>query len=493
MLNRTILKTLPAGVSAPGYDPATIRTGIVHFGVGNFFRAHEAFYVDRCLALAGQQDWGIAGVGLTAGARSERKASQFTEQDCLYSLTEAAPDGARAVRVIGALHAYLLAPADPTAVLDLLADPAVRIVSMTITEGGYNIDETTGAFRLHNAAVRADLAADALPTTIFGFVVEALARRRAAGSGPFTVLSCDNLRHNGDVARTAFLGFAQARDPDLAAWIEAHVTFPNGMVDRITPSVDDAIARTLNAASGLDDALPLVAEDFTQWVVEDRFCAGRPGLEKAGVQFVADVTGYEHVKVRMLNASHILLAFPGILLGYRQVDEALRDRDLARFVNAYLELDVIPRLDSPAGLDPQDYRRSILRRFSNPAMADQLLRIGGDGSSKIQVFWTETVRRVLSDGGDLRRIAFGIAAYLEALRGMDETGEQYTPAEPTLDAAQLELADAEDLRAALALPAFDGWRDVRSVALTDAIVAAREAIRAIGVRAALTECGGLPA
>ncbi|MFS3137309.1 hypothetical protein ACLRDC_18385, partial [Gluconacetobacter sacchari] len=213
---------------------------------------------------------------------------------------------------------------------------------------------------------------------------------------------------------------------------------------------------------------------------------------KAGVQFVTDVTGYEHVKVRMLNASHILLAFPGILLGYRQVDEALRDPDLARFVNAYLELDVIPRLDAPPGLDPQAYRRDVLRRFSNPAMADQLLRIGGDGSSKIQVFWTETVRRVLSDGGDLRRIAFGIAAYLEALRGVDETGARYTPAEPTLDAAHLALADAVDLHAALALPAFDGWRDAQSPALTDGIVAARKAIRDSGVRAALAQYGGLP-
>ncbi|NVN13342.1 mannitol dehydrogenase family protein, partial [Nguyenibacter vanlangensis] len=355
-----------------------------------------------------------------------------------------------AVRVIGALRAYLLAPSDPHAVLDLLADPAIRIVSMTITEGGYNIDETTGRFRLDTPAVQADLAGDAPPATIFGFVVEALARRRAAGAGPFTVLSCDNLRHNGDVARTAFLGYARARDAGLAEWIERHVTFPNAMVDRITPSVDAAIAAELNAASGLDDALPLVAEDFTQWVVEDAFCAGRPALEQAGVQFVDDVTGYEQVKVRMLNASHILLAFPGILLGYRHVDEALRDPDLERFVNAYLERDVIPRLTAPEGLDPQEYRRSVLSRFSNPAMADQLLRVGGDGSSKVQVYWTETVRRTLADGGDLSRIAFGIAAYLEMLRGKDESGAAYTPFEPTLDPARIALAGADDLAAGLA-------------------------------------------
>lgn len=484
-MNRTILESLPAGISAPGYDPSAIRTGIVHFGVGNFFRAHEAFYVDRCLGLPGQQGWGIAGVGLTGGARSERKAETFRAQDCLYSLTEAAPDGARAVRVIGALRAYLLAPSDPHAVLDLLADPAIRIVSMTITEGGYNIDETTGRFRLDTPAVQADLAGDAPPATIFGFVVEALARRRAAGAGPFTVLSCDNLRHNGDVARTAFLGYARARDAGLAEWIERHVTFPNAMVDRITPSVDAAIAAELNATSGLDDALPLVAEDFTQWVVEDAFCAGRPALEQAGVQFVDDVTGYEQVKVRMLNASHILLAFPGILLGYRHVDEALRDPDLERFVNAYLERDVIPRLTAPEGLDPQEYRRSVLSRFSNPAMADQLLRVGGDGSSKVQVYWTETVRRTLADGGDLSRIAFGMAAYLEMLRGKDESGAAYTPFEPTLDPARIALAGADDLAAGLALPAFDGWRDVQTPALTQAIVAARHAIRTQGVRASL--------
>ncbi|GBQ30346.1 mannitol dehydrogenase family protein [Gluconacetobacter azotocaptans] len=485
MMNRTILDNLPAGVSAPGYDPSAIGTGIVHFGVGNFFRAHEAFYVDRCLALPGQQGWGIVGVGLTDGARSAAKADSFRAQDCLYSLTEAAPDGSRTVRVIGALRDYLLAPADPAAVLDRLSDPATRIVTMTITEGGYNIDETNGTFRLDTPAVRADLDGDGLPTTIFGFVVEALARRRAAGAGPFTIVSCDNLRHNGDVARTAFLGYAQARDPALAAWMAENVTFPNGMVDRITPTVDQTIAAGLNAASGLDDALPLVAEDFTQWVLEDKFCAGRPALEQVGVEFVDDVTGYEQVKVRMLNASHIMLAFSGILLGYRLVHDTLTDPDLARFVNAYLEQDVIPRLTAPAGLDPEAYRRSVLSRFSNPAMADQLLRIGGDGSSKVQVYWTETVRRALAADGDLSRIAFGIAAYLEMLRGVDEAGDSYTPFEPTLNAAHIALVRDDDLAAALALPAFDGWRDVQTPELTNAIVTARRAIRDKGVRAAL--------
>ncbi len=206
MLNETTLKHLPAGVQAPHYQLAEVGRGIVHFGVGNFFRAHEAWYVDRCLALPGQSEWGIVGVGLSGGARSEAKARAFQQQDCLYSLTEVTADGVRTVSVIGALREYLLAPANPDAVLDRLVDPKTRIVSMTITEGGYNIDEETGRFRLDTPAIRADLDNPRQPATVFGYVVEALRRRRAAGTGPFTVLSCDNLRSNGHVAHEASWG-----------------------------------------------------------------------------------------------------------------------------------------------------------------------------------------------------------------------------------------------------------------------------------------------
>ncbi|GBQ16442.1 polyol:NADP oxidoreductase [Komagataeibacter rhaeticus] len=485
MLKETTLNHLPAGVQAPQYRRAEVGRGIVHFGVGNFFRAHEAWYVDRCLALPGQSAWGIVGVGLNGGRRGEAKAHEFQQQDGLYSLTEVAADGARRVSVIGALREYLLAPADPEAVLRRLADPGTRIVSMTITEGGYNIDEKTGEFRLDAPAIQADLANPRRPATVFGYVVEGLRRRREAGVAPFTVLSCDNLRSNGHIAHTAFVGYARALDADLAAWINANVTFPCSMVDRITPGVDTATRNALNEASGLEDDLPVLAEDFSQWVLEDRFCNGRPALEKVGVEFVDDVAGYEQVKVRMLNAGHILLGALGLLLGYRYAHETVEDADLERFANAYWTLDAMPLIDAPAGVDLDVYRRRLLSRFSNRAVADTLLRICSDGASKVQVFWTDTVRRALARGHDLERIAFGIAAYLEMLRGRDERDETYSPVEPTLDADQLALVNATDLAAALALPAFDGWRDMDTTALDQAVVRARRAIREHGVRAGL--------
>lgn len=486
MITRKTLDALPKGVHGPRYDIDAVTPGIVHFGVGNFFRAHQAYYIDHAMGLEGASlDWGIIGVGLTAGERSERKAETFRAQDCLYSLTETAASGESHVRIIGALRGYELAPGSESAVLDTLSAPEIRIVSMTITEGGYNIDENTGEFRGDTEAVRHDLAHPDKPRTIFGFVVEALRRRRDAGVGAFTVMSCDNLRHNGDVAKRAFLGFAKARDADLAAWIEANATFPNGMVDRITPTVSGKIAKRLNDDSGLDDALPLVAEDFTSWILEDRFCAGRPPLERVGVKFVPDVTPYEHVKIRILNASHIMLAFPGILLGYEHVHEALEDPDLKALLSAYLDRDVLPQIEAPPGVDLQEAKAQVLSRFSNAAMADQLLRVGSDGCSKVQVFWTETVRRSLAADRDLSRIAFGIAAYLEVLCGRNERGDTFELSEPTYGDAQRALAKDSDLAAGLKLPAFDAWRDVDHARLDAAVLQARRTIREKGVRAAL--------
>lgn len=257
------------------------------------------------------------------------------------------------------------------------------------------------------------------------------------------------------------------------------------MVDRITPGVDAATCRALNEASGLDDELPVLAEDFSQWVLEDKFCNGRPALEKVGVEFVQDVAGYEQVKVRMLNAAHILLGSAGLLLGYRYAHETVEDADLERLANAYWTQDAMPQIDAPAGVDLDAYRRRLLSRFSNPAVADTLLRICSDGASKVRVFWTDTVRRSLASGHPLDRIAFGIAAYLEMLRGRDEKGQAYTPIEPTLDADELALARADDLSAGLALSAFDGWRDMDTTALDAAVIAARRSIRARGLRASL--------
>lgn len=349
MLTLGNIGNVTSSVQLPDYNPLDIKNGIVHFGVGNFFRAHEALYIDEILKA--EPTWGIVGVGLTSSDHSSKKAAMFKVQDCLYSLTECAPTGQRSVRIIAALRDYLLAPQEPEKVLEHLSNPDIRIVSMTITEGGYNINEATGEFDLDTPSVQNDLKTPEKPQTVFGYVVEGLRRRRNAGVKAFTIMSCDNLRHNGDVARKAFLGFARARDPELAAWIEQNATFPNAMVDRITPTVTAEIAQQLNTESGLDDTLPVVAEDFHQWVLEDNFANGRPDLARVGVQLVSDVTDYEHVKIRMLNASHIMLSFPAILLGYAHVDQAVKDPALKGNVENFLTRDVIPTLKAPQGVD----------------------------------------------------------------------------------------------------------------------------------------------
>ncbi len=453
--------------------------------MGNFFRAHEAYYVEKVLGLPGQHQWGIVGVGLTSGERSKKKADDFTAQNCLFSLTETAPSGESKRSVIGALRDYILAPEKPDAVLNLLSDPGIKIVSMTITEGGYNINEHTGEFDLENDAVQRDLANPEAPSTIFGYVVEGLRRRRDAGNRAFTIMSCDNLRHNGNVARKAFLGFARARDPELASWIEANATFPNAMVDRITPTVSPAIAERLNRESGLDDLLPLVAEDFTQWVIEDEFADGRPAFEKVGVQMVEDVTDYEFMKIRMLNASHIFLAFSGLLLGYDHIDESINDPDLRKLVEAYLDTDVIPTLKAAPGEDLEKYKESVISRFSNPAMADQNLRIGSDGQSKVQVFWTVTIQNLLKGKLSIDRVAYGLAAYLEMLRGKNEKGGSFEPIEPTFTEETWKIAKSDDLEAGFALPAFDGWRKLNHEELDAKVIEKRRIIREKGVKAAL--------
>lgn len=487
MLTYDGLKSLPQNVVGPAYDVRKVTSGIVHFGVGNFFRAHLGYYVDRVLALPDQQGWGITGVGLRSGGNSDRKAEEFQAQEGLYSLTEIAADGKAEIRVMGCLRGYLQAPDEPEKVLALLADKATKIVSMTITEGGYNIDETTGEFRTSLPAVQKDLADPKNPRTIFGFVVEGLRRRREAGHGGLTIMSCDNLRHNGDVSRKAFVGYARAVDADLAAWIEQNVTFPNAMVDRITPSVSDEDKAKLNERSGLDDLQPLLSEDFIQWVIEDKFAAGRPAFEKVGVEFTDQVSAYEHAKIRMLNSSHLILSAAGMLLNLKLVDEVLREPRVHKFVDSVLEKDVIPTLKAPPGVDLHKYKATLLTRFSNAAMADQVARIASDATSKAQVFWTETVRAVLEGGRDRTRIVYCMALLLELLRGKNEKGEKIALQEPFLSEEQLKIAASDDLSESINLPAFDGWRDLLTPEIKKEIAHNRELIRKEGVLFSLPE------
>ncbi|WP_207388317.1 mannitol dehydrogenase family protein [Lichenihabitans psoromatis] len=453
-LSQTTLDRLGESIELPPYDRALVDVGIVHFGVGNFHRVHQAVYIDRCLRDPQARGWGICGVELIDSEANRAKADAYLAQDRLFTVTEFAPDGSAVTHVIGAMVDYRHAPADAEAVLAIMVSPQTRIISLTITEGGYNIDETTGAFDLTSPAVAQDLAGGA-PSTAFGFIVEALRRRRASGTGPFTVMSCDNLRHNGDTARLAVVSFAKALDHELAAWIDTTVTFPNSMVDRIAPQVPAAMRDELNRRSGIEDAVPAMSESFMQWVIEDRFAAGRPSLDTVGVEIRDDVVAFEFMKGRMLNACHMLLSYPGLLCGYRIVHNAMGDDRLRRLLETFLDRDVIPNLEGPQGVSLEAYKSAVLERFANPAVNDQLLRIAHDGAAKIPVFHSKTIEMLLSRDGDLRREAYFLACFERYLRGRDDKGDSFLVNEPRLTPADHALLKSHDPLALLRTSPFE--------------------------------------
>jgi mannitol 2-dehydrogenase len=394
----------------PGYDRSRVATGVVHFGVGGFHRAHQAMYHDRLLR-AGASEWGICGVGVLESDR--RMAEVMRAQRGLYTLVEKPSSGEPRARTIGALTEYLFAPDDPQAVIEKVAAPSTRIVSLTITEGGYGLDDH---------AVLEDLRSPDTPATAFGLLVEALRRRRERGAGPLTVVSCDNLPGNGVVARGAVTGFAGELDRSLAGWIGDEVRFPSSMVDRITPATTDADRRMVWERFGVDDAWPVVCEPYVQWVLEDDFAAGRPPYEDAGVQIVADVEPYELMKLRLLNASHQALAYFGRLCGYEMVHDAARDPVFQRFVLGYMEDEAAPTLPPVPGIDLQRYERELIERFGNPHVRDTIARLCVDSSDRIPKWLLPVIRSRLASGGEVARSAAIVASWARYAEGVDEDG-----------------------------------------------------------------------
>jgi mannitol 2-dehydrogenase len=419
-LDQKTLSALSASVPTPSYDRAAVRAGIVHIGVGGFHRSHEAMYIDRLLEQGKALDWGICGVGVLPSDRG--MADVMAAQDGLYTLVVKHPDGTLEPRVVGSIVEYLLAPDDPEAVVEKMADEATRIVSLTVTEGGYNFSPVTGEFDAADPDVAADLQPGAAPRTTFGLVTEALVRRRERGLAPFTVVSCDNIQGNGDVARRSFTAFAGLRDRELGSWMEQTVPFPNSMVDRITPGTTDDDREEVRRRFGIDDGWPVVCEPFTQWVLEDRFSLGRPPLEDAGVQLVEDVEPYELMKLRLLNASHQGLAYFGYLAGYRLVHEAAQDALFQRFLLGYMEAEATPTLRPVPGIDLGEYRENLIARFSNPAIRDTLARLAFDGSERIPKWLLPVIRENLASGGEIRRSAAVVASWARYCEGLDEEG-----------------------------------------------------------------------
>lgn len=436
-----------------GYDRKQVKPGILHIGVGNFHRAHEQFYTNKLLEDASQQNWGICGAMLLPG--DEKLYRALKEQENEYTLTVCGRDGKDEAYRIGSLVELIWGVENPEAVINKISDKDIRIITLTITEGGYNIEKSTGEFILDNENVQHDLKNPGTPKTTFGFIAEGLRRRKAAGNGPVTILSCDNLQHNGNTTRKAFTAFIDAQDPELAAWVAKNVTFPNSMVDRITPATLPADIIRLNEKNGTDDKAPVYCEDFVQWVIEDNFIAGRPAWENVGVEFTDDVTAYENMKLSLLNASHTLLSYPSFLSGYRKVDDAMHDERIALFVRAFMDIDITPYVPAPGNTDLDVYKQTLIERFGNRSVSDQVARLCGDGISKFPVYVMPNLIKMINDGADLTRVAYLIAAYRHYLKyKTDDKGASFGIDEPWMTTEDKALIDSNDPLDFLGLSAF---------------------------------------
>jgi len=400
-LNKSTLAEI--SIDKPSYNRDEIGIGIVHFGVGGFHRAHQAMYVDRLLDAGLANDWGICGVGVLPSDRE--MADVMATQDSLYTLLQENPDGSRDARVIGSIVDYRYAPDDPEAVVELLAAPSTRIVSLTITEGGYNIENLGGG------------------VSVFGLVADALARRRDRGIGSPTIVSCDNIEGSGDVARQAFTTYAERAYPGLGEWMSTHTCFPNSMVDRITPVTTPDVIAMLDNEFGVEDQWPVAAEPFTSWALEDDFSDGRPPFEEAGVLLVDDVTPYELMKLRLLNASHQCLCYFAYLAGYRLVHDAASDPLFAEFLREYMDSEGTPTLKPVPGIDLPDYKRTLTERFANPGVKDTIARLCFGSSDRIPKWLLPVVRANLAAGGPVRLSAATVASWARYAEGVDEDGQ----------------------------------------------------------------------
>ena len=420
-LNSRTLPYWKGRLPVPAYDRDLVTPGVVHIGVGGFHRAHQAMYHDRMMNEGAGADWGICGVGVLAADRKMQQA--LDAQDGLYTLVLKHSDGTYEPRVIGSVVEYLFAPGNPEAVIEKMAAGPTRIVSLTVTEGGYNVNDITGEFDATNPDVVADLAAGAVPRTTFGLVTEALRRRRQRGLAPFTVVSCDNLPGNGQLSKRVFTAFARLRDPELGDWIEGAVRFPNSMVDRITPVTTDADRAEVTDRFGIDDRWPVVCEPYVQWVLEDDFAAARPPYEDAGVQIVAEVAPYELMKLRLLNGSHQAMCYFAYLAGYRLVHEAAQDSLFQAFLLGYMDLEATPTLPPVPGVDLAGYKHTLLERFANPQIRDTIARLCAQSSDRIPKFLLPVIREQLATGGEIKRSAAVVASWARYAEGVDERGE----------------------------------------------------------------------
>jgi mannitol 2-dehydrogenase len=481
-LSLSTLKSLPAKVAVPAYVRAKLTAGIVHFGVGNFHRSHQAVYLDELFNAGLGHDWAIVGAGVFEGEKVGREKLQA--QDWLTTVVEQ-DEGHMSARVTGAMIDFLT-PGDTAGIIDALADPAIRIVSLTITEGGYFIDPASGKFDPTNAAILADAQNLKAPKTVFGLILAGLVRRRESGVAPFTVMSCDNIPHNGHVTSDGVVGLALLVDATLADWVRENVAFPNSMVDRITPATTDRERNILANDFGVEDAWPVFCEPFKQWVLQDHFTDGRPALEKVGVQFVPDVAPFELMKIRILNGGHATIAYPAGLMDIHFVHEAMQEPLVRGFLEKLERDEIIPTVPPVPGVVLEEYYQLIDKRFSNPKIGDTIRRLCLDGSNRQPKFIIPTIADRLKAGKSVNGLALESALWCRYCFGTTDSGAVIEPNDPNWD-RMTATAKAAKHNPRAWLDMADIYGEVgRSAVFAEAFAKALRALWAEGARAVLT-------
>lgn len=469
-------------VQKPGYDISHISTGIVHLGFGTFHRAHQALYTDEAMSATGRTDWGIAAASL----RSEDKLiKQLRRQDYWYTVSELDEKQNRRIKLVGAVIEALAARDNRKPLLHLMHKPSTRIITLTITEKGYGLNPALDALNTEDESIKHDLAHPKHPVTAPGLIVEALSRRRQAGIPPFTVLSCDNLPDNGHITRRAVMQLAGLVNPELSDWIEQHVCFPSSLVDRIVPAVTEADLNSVCAFLGAEDLCAVICEPFRQWIIEDNFSLGRPEWDQVdGAKFVEDAAPWLAMKLQMLNGCHSLLAYLGVIAGYKTIADTINDERFLFIARQYLNREASAHLTPPSGVNLEEYSRQILRRFSNPSLKFRNEQVATDGSAKIPVRWFPQLEALMTSGNSFNCIALGIAAWFHYLAGTDHQGNTIQVNDPLKDTLGLIIAETTPKERVQALIKQSGLFPVsacQSPALTQAVSRYYQMIGELGV------------
>ncbi|WP_420860265.1 mannitol dehydrogenase family protein [Marivivens marinus] len=434
------LTSLPEAVLRPTYDRSALTPGIVHIGLGNFHRAHQSWYLHRLMQQGMAHDWAILGAGVRPFDAAQR--DRLKAQDCLTTLIELDPKG-QSAEVVGSMIDYIEIAEGNGPLIAAMSDPRIRIVALTVTEGGYYIDPVTKAFDVTHPDIQHDAANPDRPRTAFGAIVAALKARRDAGHGPFTGQSCDNLQGNGAILRQTVVGLARLSDPALADWIDTHATFPNSMVDCIVPATGPrelALVREM----GIEDNAPVTHENFRQWVIEDDFCAGRPDWDRVGATFTKNVHDFEVMKIRILNGGHQVIANAGEVLGIETIHGCMGHSQIGVFFARVATREIAPHVKPVPGMTPEAYVTMIHRRFSNPMIADTTRRVAFDGSSRHPGFLLPTLREALAAGTPIDGLALSEALWARMCQGTREDGTTIEANDPIWDQLQPVAAAARD-------------------------------------------------